>query len=171
MRQDRINNALNSSLNSKWYTFGDHIMAYTRHVTVKSKLDWLLFAKLLSKMQNLNRITWLFWGEPFPAAVKNLLQTSPNVKLWIEGMSVGDRSDDEDVQQGDVDLLKSLVGIPNARAAKVEINYEHPVTMRWLKDVLLSSCNLEILHLTLPRNQDGRIDWSCDGLGAYDFCV
>ncbi len=30
---------------------------------------------------------------------------------------------------------------------------------------------LEILHITLPRLSNGRMDWSCDNLGLYGLCV
>jgi hypothetical protein len=64
----------------------------------------------------------------------------------------------------------SLVGCPNIHSIKVEIGYEHPVSMRWLKDVLLASPKLEILHMTLPRHRNG-ISFRCDGLGVYNLCV
>ncbi|KUJ21391.1 uncharacterized protein LY89DRAFT_432668 [Mollisia scopiformis] len=148
------------------------LLAHTRHLTVDRRLDWMSFSKLLSRTRRLESITWLFWEASFPAEVKEvLLKHSPDVKLSVESLSIGHRTDDEDVQNADLNLLKSLVGIPNVHTMKVEINYEHPVAMRWLKDVLLSSRNLETLHLTLPRNQDGRIDWDYDGLGVYDLCI
>jgi hypothetical protein len=64
----------------------------------------------------------------------------------------------------------SLVECPNIHSIKVEIGYEHPVSMRWLKDVLLASPKLEILHMTLPRTSQG-ISFRCDGLGVYNLCV
>jgi hypothetical protein len=75
------------------------------------------------------------------------------------------------VQANDLNLLKSLVSCRNIHSVKVEIEYEHPVTMRWLKDVLLSSEGLKVLHLTLPRGRDGKVQWLADGLGFYDLCV
>lgn len=61
------------------------------------------------------------------------------------------------------------MGIWNIRSIKVDIGYEHPVAMRWLKDVLLSSPHLEVLHLTLPKSEDD--PWHNDGLGIFDFCI
>ncbi|CZR67343.1 uncharacterized protein PAC_17242 [Phialocephala subalpina] len=154
------------------YTFEANVVAHTRHLTVDNSMNWSAFRNLLPRMQRLETITWHFWETPFPAIIKRVLSKQlPDVKLYIEEFSIGYRTDDEDVQKADLNLLKSLVGIPNIHAAKVEINYEHPVSMRWLKDVLLSSKKLEILHLTLPRNRDGRIEWGHDDLGVYDLCI
>ncbi len=91
--------------------------------------------------------------------------------MFIEDLSIGFRTDAEEVQANDLNILKSLVSCRNIHSVKVEIGYEHPVTMRWLKDVLLSSLNLRILHLTLPRDRDGKVEWRADGLGFYDLCV
>lgn len=114
----------------------------------------------------------MHWEAPFPAIIKNRLHKSwPDAKLFIEDLSVGFRTDAEEVQANDLNLLKSLVGCHNTHSVKVEIGYEHPVTMRWLKDVLLNGPKLKILHLTLPRGRDGKVQWRADGLGFYDLCV
>jgi hypothetical protein len=116
--------------------------------------------------------SWLYWEDPFPAIIKKRLHESwPDAKLFIEPLLIGFRTDDEEVQANDLNLLKSLVDCRNIHSVKVEIEYEHPVTMRWLKDVLLSSPKLNILHLTLPRGRDGKPQWPADGLGFYDLCV
>ncbi|KAE8443787.1 hypothetical protein EG329_001381 [Mollisiaceae sp. DMI_Dod_QoI] len=159
-------------LEERFYNFEANVVAYARHITVCCLLNWFLFSNLLSRMQHLETVTWHFWDSPFPSIVKKVLRKQcPNVKLYIENLSIGYRTDDEDVQTADLNLLKSLVGIQNIHAVKVVINYEHPVSMRWLKDALISSKNLEVLHLSPPRNHDGRIEWRNDDLGQYDLCV
>lgn len=94
------------------------------------------------------------------------LQLLPNIELHVENLVVGSRPDDE-VQAKS--MPTSIMDIWNIRSIKVHIGYEHPVAMRWLKDVLLSSPRLEVLHLTLPRSEDD--PWRSDGLGIFDFCI
>lgn len=153
------------------YCFETNIYNYTHHFTVDRELDWSSFGKLLLKLPRLEAITWLFFETPFPAIIKEVLQRRPRVKLYIENMSIGYRTDLENIHNATLAILKSLIGISSIHTVKVETKYEEPVIMRWLKDVLLSSKNLEVLHLTLPRNNNGNIEWHCDGLGAYDLCV
>jgi hypothetical protein len=113
-----------------------------------------------------------WWDHPFPKIIKKRLQASwPDAKLFLEDISIGFQNDVDDGQVIELDLIKSLVGIQNIYSVKFTIEYEHPVAMRWLKDVLLNSPNLRILHLTLPRSPDGDVDLSADGLGSYDLCV
>jgi hypothetical protein len=95
----------------------------------------------------------------------------PNAKLYLEGLSVGLQTHVDKLQIIDLNLLKSLVDFHNIHSIQVAIEYEHPVAMRWLKNVLLGSPNLRILHLTLPRTRDGKVDWLADGHGTYDLCV
>lgn len=154
-----------------FYSFKTNIATYTRHVTVDKALDWPAFGKLLSKMQRLEEIMWLYFETPFPAIIKEILQEQPKVKLHIENLSIGYRTDVENIHKPTLDLLRSLISISSIHTVKVVTKYEQPVIMRWLKDVLLSSRNLEVLHITLPRNENGDIEWQCDGLGAYDLCV
>lgn len=154
------------------YTFEANLIAHTRHITVGESLKWSTFSHLLARMQHLETVTWHFWETPFPSSVKRVISKQlPGIRLHVEKLSIGHRTDDEDVQTADLNLLKSLVDIPNIHSVKIEINYEHPVSMRWLKDVLLSSKRLEVLHLTLPRNRDGRIYWGYDDLGTYDLGI
>lgn len=115
---------------------------------------------------------WLYWDDPFPRIIQKCLSKSwPNAKLFIEGLSIGFQTDVDEVQLLELDLLKSLVDFQNIHSVKVVIEYENPVAMRWLKDVLLGSPKLEIFHLTLPRDRDGKVEWTADGLGSYDLCV
>jgi len=70
-----------------------------------------------------------------------------------------------------MELLKSLVGLQSVRSIKTVINYEHPVAIRWLKDVILSCPRLNVLHLRVPRDWQGQPNWQSDGLGSYDLSV
>jgi hypothetical protein len=88
----------------------------------------------------------------------------------VEELRIGTR-DDEEVEESDRTLLMSLMDIKNISSIKTEIYYEHPLAMRWLKDALISSKNLKILHITLPRNSLGIAEWSNDALGAFDLCA
>jgi hypothetical protein len=115
---------------------------------------------------------WLHWEERFPSVIKGRLhQLWPDAKLYLEGLSVGLQTHVDEVQIIDLNLLKSLVDFHNIHSIQVVIEYEHPIAMRWLKNVLLGSPNLRILHLTLPRTRDGKVDWLADGHGTYDLCV
>ncbi|KAE9379586.1 hypothetical protein N431DRAFT_159822 [Stipitochalara longipes BDJ] len=154
------------------YTFRANMLTYSRHITVNEVLDWDLFADILSGMQRLDTIRWHYWDDPFPITVKNcLIKLWPDSKLFVEDLSIGFQTDVDEVQLLELDLLKTLVSFQNIHSVKVVIEYEHPVAMRWLKDVLLSSPKLTILHLTLPRNREGLIEWLADGLGSYDLCA
>jgi hypothetical protein len=124
----------------------------------------------------LNALTpsrWIhWWDHPFPKIIKHRLQASwPDAKLLLEDLSIGFQNDVDEGQVIELDLLKRLVSIQNIYSVKLTIEYENPVTMRWLKDMLLSSPNLKILYLTLPECPDGDVDWLSDGLGSYNLCI
>ena len=49
--------------------------------------------------------------------------------------------------------------------------YEEPGAMRRFKQLLMSCINLDILHLRLPCDHEGRTNWASDGNGIYNLGV
>jgi hypothetical protein len=121
------------------------MLAYSRHLTVSSELNWTVLAKLISRMTHLESIRrvffitptmphfphfshrWLHWEERFPSVIKGRLhQLWPDAKLYLEGLSVGLQTHVDEVQIIDLNLLKSLVDFHNIHSIQVVIEYEHP---------------------------------------------
>lgn len=56
-------------------------------------------------------------------------------------------------------LLKPFLGLPNLTVLKIEYASIHSVPMKYLKTFLLHSKQLEVLHLTVPRDENGTLQW------------
>lgn len=124
---------------------------------------------------NVVLLSWDLSNQPFPALVAEVLNEKwPNAKLFIEALPM--RGDDPTLDDEGEDLLNrrtlnSLLGCGNIYSINAFTDCNFPGQMRRLKEIILSCKRLEVLHLRLWRNEDGRLPTSQAESSEFDLCV
>lgn len=92
-----------------------------------------------------------YWNEPFPLEVRKVLTEKwPSANLFIEALP-------RHLE------VATLHGLQNIYSIKITVNGQLRQTSDWMRQLILVICSckrLEILHIRLPRDEDGFLPFS-----------